>query len=86
MAKKKDVVYTVTIDITKKDLKDIVQVLNDREFDDFEEGDEPFTVEEILSKPKLLKYVCEMDYKDYAFESLSEYWNADGWCDIRKYR
>lgn len=86
-------IYTVTFELTESDLQNIINVLNDYEFDgSVEDEDEdpdltkPLTIEEVKENPELLKYLCEMDYKDYAFSDLFGYWNNDGWTDVRKYR
>ena len=76
-----DVVYRIEIQLTRNDLENLLEVLNRYEFDD-----NPLTVEEVLSKPDLLKYICEMDFKECTLIDPLEYWNNDGWCDVHNYR
>jgi len=54
-------------------IKEVIKILNKYEIWD---GEKELTLEDVMSSPKLLKY---LDAGDDAFE----HWNADGYCDWR---
>ena len=71
--------YTVTFEMTRDDVMEIISVLNEYQSTNI-------TIEEVEKNPELLKYICEMDFKDYTMTDLVEYWNQDGWADVEDYR
>lgn len=78
--------YKVTIEVTEGQMEDIIDCLNKYEVDE-DEGEERLTLEEVKSKPNLLKYLAEEAVKDgVAPYDPMEFWNNDGWCDFRDYR
>jgi hypothetical protein len=84
MSDESKVVFTVPVNITKKHLISFIEVLNQYEID---EAEEELTIEEVLSKPKLLEYLCIGAVEDgTAMYDPFEFWNNDGWCDFKDYR
>lgn len=81
-----EVVYSVTTHISREQLLGFIKILNEYEIDE-DEGEELFTVEEVLSKPDLLKYICTEAVNDgVALYDPIEFWNNDGWCDVKDFR
>lgn len=78
-----EVVKVVKIDITKKDLQDFLDVLNKWELTD--EGDEKLTIENVVSRPNLLDYIVDEIVNEWGWAEPLDFWNGDGWCDIRDY-
>jgi hypothetical protein len=77
-----EIVFVVPVNITKIQLVNIILVLNKFEF-----PEDPLTIEEVLSNPELLKYICTEAAEDgTALFDPFEFWNNDGWCDIFDYR
>ena len=78
------VVFTVLVHITRDQLANFINVLNRFELRD---GEEPLTVDEVISKPNLLKYICDEAVEDgAAIVDPVQFWNEDGWCDWRQFR
>ncbi len=79
-----EVVFVVPVNVTRSQLVDnIIRILNRYELCE----EEPLTIEEILSKPELLKYLCTESVKDgIALYDPYEFWSNDGWCNVRDYR
>ena len=84
---RKDRICEVVKYVSRQHLEEIIEFLNEQELDDEEEQEEKLTVEEVLSKPELLRYLVveELEDRDEMFDPF-EYWNADGWCEFRDYR
>lgn len=79
-----DVVCVVPVSVTEKQLESFIAILNGWELRKHEER---LTLEEVMSKPKLLEYICREAVEDGVgvYDPLT-FWNNDGWCDIRDYR
>lgn len=82
----KNVVFTVQVEVTEKQLKSFISVLNENEVDE-DEGEKELTFKEVTGNPKLLEYICTEAVKDgVGMYDPEEFWNSDGWCDWRDYR
>lgn len=87
-----ETVYTVQVNVTKTQLLSIIACLNRHEFDSGRKNpegveDEILTFTEVMSKPNLLKYLCEEAVEDgVALYDPVEFWTNDGWCDVRDFR
>lgn len=78
----KDVVFKATVDVTKQHLEAFIETLNA-----WDRPTSPLTLEEVLSKPVLLKYICSEAVEDgVAMYDPEEFWSNDGWCDWQDYR
>lgn len=78
-----EIVLEVVVKVTKNQLLSFINVLNKWEFGKKDQ----LTFDEVMSKPKLLNYICSTAVEDGValYDPLS-FWNNDGWCDIRDYR
>lgn len=81
---KDQIVYTQPVTVSREQLESFLNIINKYLLD---EEDEKITVEECLLKPDLMKYICGEAIKDGAamWDPL-EFWNNDGWCDIKDHR
>ena len=77
-----EVVYTVQVLVTKQHLHQIIKFLNR----DLDEGEQSLTIEEVLSKPELIEYICEMAVEGDGLFNPFDCWNNDGWSDWKDYR
>ena len=76
-----EVVFTVVTPITRDQVLGFINVIN--KWSD----EEPLTIEEVLSKPDLLKYICEEAVEDgTAMYDAAEFINNDGWLKIESFR
>ena len=90
----KEIVYTRTVELSRDSLQYIIDYLNEVEFnpDNYDEDElqlkenQPLTLEEVESKPRLLAYIANILEYDPKLEDLQAHWNGDGWIDIKKYR
>lgn len=71
--------------VSREQLEGIIKCLNENELSD--EQEERLTIEEVLANPKLRDYLCGEAVEDgIALYDPDEFWNNDGWCDLRDYR
>ncbi len=75
------VVYTHPVNVTQKDLEDIIPYLN-RDCC----SQQPLTIEELVGNEELLKYVCAQAVECDGLFDPQECWNNDGWCDWEEHR
>ena len=76
-----EVVYTVQVLVTKQHLHQIIKFLNR----DLDEGEQSLTIEEVLSKPELIEYICEMAVEGDGLFNPFDCWNNDGWSEWKDY-
>ena len=81
MSNQNEVVYVVKINITRSDLEECIKYLN-RDIDD---GEAELTIEEVLSKPDLLTYICDNRIRLDDIGPL-DCWNCDGWTEWKDFR
>jgi len=77
------VVFSVVVHITRQDLLDFINTLNKWEIED---GEEPLTIEEVMSKPDLLKYLCDEGVAGNAVFDSTDCWNGGFWGEWRQFR
>jgi len=78
-----EVVFTVQTPITYAQLLIWVNAINKGMWKD----EEPLTIEEVTSKPDLLKYICDEAVEDgRAVYDPDDFINDDGWMDLEKFR
>lgn len=78
-----EVVFTVATHITRDQLLILIKAINKGMWED----EEPLTIEEVLSKPDLLKYICEEAVIDgRALYDPDDFINDDGWIDLEQFR
>ena len=77
------IIFTVQTHITKDQLIGWIKVINQYMWKD----EEPLTIEEVMSKPDLLKYICDEAVEDgVAVYDPLEFIRNDGWMDLEKFR
>jgi len=81
MSNQNEVVYVVKINITHSDLEECIKYLN-RDIDD---GEAELTIDEVLSKPDLLAFICDNRIVLEDVEA-GECWNSDGWAEWKDFR
>ena len=81
---KQAVVITIPVPVTIMVLQTFLDVINSCILD---EDDDPFlTVESVQKQPKLLEYICKEAVMDgTAMYDPSEFFNNDGWDELRDY-
>lgn len=78
-----EVVCTVQTEITYSQLLSWVEALTKSMWDD----ENPLTIEEVMSKPDLLKYICDEAVEDgRAVYDPDEFIGDDGWMDLEEFR
>lgn len=86
-------VCVVATYVSREQLEGIIKCLNENELEGWRnpdgsgEQEELLTIEEVLANPKLRDYLCGEAVEDgIALYDPHEFWNNDGWCDLRDYR
>tara|TARA_R100000951_G_C2604625_1_gene169237 strand:- start:11 stop:259 length:249 start_codon:yes stop_codon:yes gene_type:complete len=79
------IAYTAKVEITEKELGEMIKFINDNEYD---EGGVKLALHEVLANPELLKTICEVGYREMALDDYSEIWAADMWsrCELDQMR
>lgn len=89
------IVYTKPVHISEEFLVACINFLNKKELegdiqDAIEDGEVPpelLTLEEVMSKPALLEYLCEVLVTCNGSEDeMHEAWNFDEFCDFAEHR
>lgn len=83
MSNQNEVVYVVNVNITRADLEECVELLNQDVYED--DGERELTVDEVLANPELLAFICNNRVMLEHVEA-EDCWRSECWSDWKDKR